>query len=309
MAQSNSVPVPAADNVAGSQVGGANCQDCVFPAGSSQEPENKVQNTPGGTPLLCLPRVIALLSQKGGPGKTTTTVNVSAALVQAGYPCLVIDVDPQRAAGRCFGVDLSSHDSSVYALFRETRPLSEVIVRTASGVDLVPSHPDLIEMAFDMRPGGQFRLKSALDSWAERTGASDEQRYKFILIDCPPDLNVLSANALMAATDVVIPVQPEPLSLFTLEDVFAFVKDARRANRTLRIMGFVLNRVSAQRESHLRQTLAFLQGVPYPVLGHVRDSGYLARAPETGRTIFQLAPQSGAADDYRKLAEALNGRK
>jgi chromosome partitioning protein len=255
----------------------------------------------------CSPRTIALLSQKGGPGKTTTSVNLAAALAQAGHPSLVIDMDPQRAAGRCLGVSLASPSASIYAVLLGEKTLRDVIVHTDSGVCLAPSHPDLAALAFDTRASREARLKLAIESLL---GDQTEPQYAFILIDCPPDLDVLSANALMAATHVIIPVEPEPLSLFTLEDVLLFVRDVRLLNTRLQVMGFVLNKVSDRRQAQVKQTLTVLSAMPHPVLGQVRDSAYLVRAPETGRTIFQVAPTSAVADDYGHLVEVVvNGRK
>ena len=85
-----------------------------------------------------------------------------------------------------------------------------------------------------------------------------------------------------------------------------FVRDVRLVNTRLKVMGFVVNKVSERRQAQLRQTLIVLNQLPHPVLGHVRDSAYLARAPETGRTIFQLAPDSAAAADYRRLVEVVS---
>ncbi len=262
----------------------------------------------------CTPLVIALLSQKGGPGKTTTSINLAAALAQVGHPSLVIDMDPQRAAGRCLGVSLASPSASIYTVLLGEKTLRDVtattvlwIIHTDSGVYLAPSHPDLAALSFDTRASREARLKLAIESLL---GDQTETQFAFILIDCPPDLDVLSANALMAASHVIIPVEPEPLSLFTLEDVLLFVRDVRLLNTRLQVMGFVLNKVSDRRQAQVKQTMVVLGAMPHPVLGQVRDSAYLVRAPETGRTIFQVAPTSAVADDYRYLVEVVvNGRK
>jgi chromosome partitioning protein len=261
------------------------------------------------------PHTIALLSQKGGPGKTTTSVNLAAALAQAGHPSLVIDMDPQRAAGRCLGVSLTSSSASIYTVLLGEKMLRDVIIHTDSDVYLAPSHPDLAALSFDTRASREARLKLAIEALR---GDNAEPRFEFILVDCPPDLDVLpclvrqdrSANALMAASHVIIPVEPEPLSLFTLEDVLLFVRDVRLLNTRLQVMGFVLNKVSDRRQAQVKQTMVVLGAMPHPVLGQVRDSAYLVRAPETGRTIFQVAPTSAVADDYRHLVEVVvNGRK
>ncbi len=299
----------------------------VGAAGDIQDGKHLGQDTPVSQALVpsfsCLrsadptpkSRTIALLSQKGGPGKTTTSINLAAALAQAGHPSLVIDMDPQRAAGRCLGVSLASSSASIYTVLLGDKTLRDVIVHTDSGVYLAPSHPDLAALSFDTRASREARLKLAIESLL---GDQTEPQFAFILIDCPPDLDVLSANALMAASHVIIPVEPEPLSLFTLEDVLLFVRDVRLLNTRLQVMGFVLNKVSDRRQpaltaspgAQVKQTLVVLGAMPHPVLGQVRDSAYLVRAPETGRTIFQVAPASMVADDYRHLVEVvINGRK
>lgn len=254
------------------------------------------------SPTPASPHVIAFLSQKGGPGKTTTSINLAAALVMQGQACLVIDIDPQRAAGRCLGVSVSSSADSIYAVLTGIRTLREIVAHTQSGVDVAPSHPNLAALSFDTRASREARLKLAIESLLQE---ADYPPYPFILIDCPPDLDVMSANALIAATNVVIPVEPEPLSLFTLADVLMFIRDVRLVNPRLQVMGFVVNKVSKRRQAQTRQTLIILAQLPHPVLGHVHDSAHLVRAPETGRTIFQIAPNSVPAGDYRKLAEVI----
>lgn len=294
--QLDSSPVPACSTANG-----------LDDAGCPGERELEAGGTPASKPAQPTPRIIALLSQKGGSGKTTTAVNLAAALVRAGHSSLVIDVDPQRAAGHCLGVSLTSSAASTHQVLRGNKTLGEIIVHTKSGVDIAPSHPDLTALAFDTSVTQEARLKLAIESLLQESGRVP---YPFILIDCPPGLDVLSANALIAATRVVIPVEPEPLSLYTLPDMLRFINDVRLVNPRLQVMGFVLNKVSGQRQAQIKQTLRMLGKLHHEILGQVHDSAYVARAPGTGRTIFEVAPTCAAADDYHRLMEIVsNGRK
>jgi chromosome partitioning protein len=265
---------------------------------------------PAGS-LLAAPRpatrVVAVLAEKGGVGKTTTAINLAAAFVEADHECLLIDMDAQGGgATGALGVRTPPAEQSVLAVLLEHALLSNVIVRTDAGLDLVPSNFGLAGLAFMADLAKEMRLRVALSQFVN----TPDCVYSYIFIDCPPRLDVFSVNALVAADVVLIPIVPEPLPELTLGDVFRAIRHVRllRAGQsTLEIKGFIPNRVNRRREALTRDVLGRLPpGVP--VLPAIHDSAYISRAPQFGKTIFQLAPNSTAAEEYRQLArEIANG--
>ncbi len=249
-------------------------------------------------------RVVAVIAEKGGVGKTTTAVNLAAAFVEADEECLLIDMDAQGGgATGALGVRTPPAEQSVLAVLLEQSPLSNTIMRTASGIDLIPSNFGLTGLAFMADLAREMRLRSAL---AQFVGTPDCP-YSYIFIDCPPRLDVFSVNALVAADLVVIPFVPEPLPELTLSDVFKAIRQVRllrAGQRTLEVRGFIPNRVNRRRGALTRDVLKRLPpGIS--VLPAIHDSAYISRAPESGKTVFQVAPHSQAADEYRRLRQAL----
>ncbi len=244
---------------------------------------------------------IAVINQKGGVGKTTTTVNLGAALARMGYRVLLLDMDPQ--ANLTVHVDkrpdLESH--TLTSLLVEDQPLADLVQPT--GVDrlfVVPSDTSLagVEQVLANRIGRETILREALDAFGQ---AKD---FDFVLFDCPPSLGVLSANALVAADHVLIPMQAEYLSLqgmAKLVEVIQLVQ--KRLNPALRI-GCVLpcmvdartnlsSEVLREIDTHFGQLLA---------RSRIRNNVKLAEAPSFGRTIFEHAPDSNGARDYETFA-------
>jgi chromosome partitioning protein len=181
-------------------------------------------------------RVIAIVNQKGGVGKTTTTVNLSAALAELGQRVLVIDLDPQGNTTSGFGVDKTALERDVYDLLLGDVPIEELMVDTgAHDVALVPATVNLagVEVELVSVSGRESRLKKALEPLLGQ--------YAYILIDCPPSLGLLTVNALTAATEVLIPVQAEYYALeglSQLTNVVARVRDT--LNPHLRITGLLV---------------------------------------------------------------------
>ncbi|GBD18038.1 Sporulation initiation inhibitor protein Soj [bacterium HR27] len=163
--------------------------------------------------------VIAFFNQKGGTAKTTSTLNVGAALAERGQRVLALDLDPQASLTMALGIDIARLEASVYDLLVEDPlPLSEVIVATRiEGFDLVPSHPDLA--------AAELELLNALERerrLAHALAAADPLPYDYVLIDSPPALNILSVNILVAATALVIPIEPHPF-----EEILTWVERLR----------------------------------------------------------------------------------
>jgi len=248
-------------------------------------------------------RIYALANQKGGVGKTTTTVNLSAYLAGLGQRVLVVDVDPQANATASLGVDKNQLPAgSTYEVFVDDAPLPDVVVATPVGsLELAPASPQLagaeIELV-DMR-GRETKLRGALRAVRDL--------YDYILIDCPPSLGLLTVNALAAAHGVIVPVQCEYLALEGLTQLMTTIQLVRRSlNPTLQVRGLLMTmfdgranlarQVKDEVEKHFTGQV-FASIVPRNVR--------LSEAPSYGQPILAYAPQSPGAQAYQAFAREL----
>ena len=246
-----------------------------------------------------MPRVLAVVNQKGGVGKTTTTVNLAAALAQAGRRVLLVDVDPQGNATMGSGIDKRTLARTVYHALLGLGELSGIRVRAErGGYDLVPANRELAgaEVELVELPSRETRLKAAL----ERVAAD----YDYILIDCPPSLSLLTVNALAAAHRVLIPMQCEYYALEGLSDLVGTIKRVRaNLNPALDIAGLLRTmydprntlsqQVSRELEAHFGDKV-FRTLVPRNVR--------LAEAPSYGVPAVLWDPSSKGAQAYMALA-------
>ncbi len=287
-------------------------------------------------------RTIALMNQKGGVGKTTTTVNLGAALADAGHRVLLVDLDPQAHMTLHVGVDSEAVEHTVYDLMVDADvTVEQVIHQVTDRLALVPSEVNLAGIEAELAPKmitgrAQHVLKQKLGKISRRhggtkarrhEGGSDEsqsggtdnsQSFDYVLIDCPPSLGLLTVNALTMADEVIVPMQAQFLALQGLSKLLETVGMIQQSfNPRLRVSGIVVC-------MHERQTIlagevmadltAFLesardQNEPWseaqilspPVRRNIR----LAECPSFGRTIFDYAPASHGAEDYRRLAESV----
>jgi chromosome partitioning protein len=248
-------------------------------------------------------RTIAIVNQKGGTGKTTTAVNLAAALGEKGKSVLLIDLDPQYSTTTWYAV--TPHGRGVFDLFSEpdNTALKDLIQKTATAnVSLVPSSAWLVgaEKALSSEPGAETILK-------ERIGELSDEAYSHILIDCPPTLGILTVNALTAAREVLVPVECHVMGLQGLAQLVQTVELVRRRlNPDLGIAGILACRVD-QRTNHSPEVVEKLRSrfpdKTYSTI--IRENVRLAECPSMGEPITSYAPTSAGAEDYRKLAEEL----
>ncbi|HWA98672.1 MAG TPA: AAA family ATPase [Pirellulales bacterium] len=260
-------------------------------------------------------RSIAILNQKGGVGKTTTAVNLSAALAATGQRVCLIDLDPQAHATLHLGLEPRPEDRSVYDVLTGGAMLADVRTQVDENLWVVGSHLDLAaaEMELAGVVGRELILRDQLEK-SHQLG--DGEAFDYLFIDCPPSLGVLTLNALAAVDEVFIPLQPHFLALHGLSKLLETIElVSRRLNPRLRLSGVVL----CMFESGTRLAVEVGRDVddffsksrtnghkPWsgaqPFHTRIRRNIRLAESPSFGQSIFQYAPDSNGADDYRQLA-------
>lgn len=251
------------------------------------------------------PKIIAVANQKGGVGKTTTTINLSAALAESGFQVLVVDLDPQGNASTGLGIDKSDREFTTYELLLEDIDLKDVIQKSAvEGLSIIPATVDLSSADLELISNEKrsFLLHDAL-----RQTQIDKFGFDFILIDCPPSLNLLTVNAMIAAHSVLVPLQSEFFALEGLSQLMLTVREVRQAgNKDLRIEGVVLtmydkrNNLSQQVEQDARDNLGemvFKTMIPRNVR--------LSEAPSFAMPVLTYDSTSKGAVAYRELAQEL----
>ena len=245
-------------------------------------------------------RIVAICNQKGGVGKTTSAVNLSVALSTLGKKVLLIDLDPQaNSSVTFFGFDVFSSPRSVYnVLIEENVSVREVIKRASEGIDVLPSNLNLAgaELELTGSIAGETALRDKL--------SPIQGEYDFIFIDCPPALNIFTINALVAATEVFVCVQPSFLPMVGTEQLTRTVKIVKdRLNKELRISGVILTlcdeRKIISRES-INEINRYFSDVVYD--SRIRVDVKLEEAPSHTKSIFGYAPDSHGAEDYMNLA-------
>jgi chromosome partitioning protein len=247
------------------------------------------------------PRIVAIANQKGGVGKTTTAINLSAALTRHGKKVLLIDIDPGSHATYGLGILAHKLEKTVYNLLKGDTPIDEVIIEILIedlSMDFVPSSLELAEaeMILFNTPGREYLLSNALSS---------VKKYDFILIDCPPSLGLLTLNSLVAAKEVFIPLQTEFLALQGLSkllDSIAIVKE--RLNPELELMGVCATRFDGRKilnREVVEKIKTYFGDKAYSL--PIRENISLAESPSHGLTIFEYSPSSYGAEDYMTLAK------
>jgi chromosome partitioning protein len=246
-----------------------------------------------------MPRIYAIAQQKGGVGKTTTVINLGAALADAGKRVLLVDLDPQGALTAGVGENPSAIAQTIYEVLRNGRAeLSSVIRNTSFQADLVPANIDLAaaEIELTSEPGRERILAEKLIPVAAQ--------YDFVLIDCPPSLGLLTLNALTAATDVLIPVQTQYFALRGLDLLLTTIHKVKgRINSALEIRGILPTMVD-NRTIHAREVMEELRNTYGQLVCKtvIPQTIKIADAQVAAQSIHQFAPSSPASEAYRELA-------
>src|SRR5438552_15353686 len=254
-------------------------------------------------------RRIAIINQKGGVGKTTSAVNLAAALARCGQRVCIIDLDPQAHATTHLGIEPDGKSTSMYDVLIDSRPLAEVRKQVEERLWIAGSDINLAAAEVELAGvvGREVILRDLLQP--------DEGEFDFVFMDCAPSLGVLTLNALAAADEVFIPLQPHFLALHgmgKLLETTALV--ARRINPGLKVTGVVLCMFESATK-HAQEVVKDLEGYferardgNTPWAGarvfatRIRRNIKLAECPSFGRSIFQYAPRSNGAEDYVALA-------
>jgi chromosome partitioning protein len=251
-------------------------------------------------------RIYTLVNQKGGVGKTTTTINLAAFLAQMGQRVLVIDLDPQANATACLGVDKRAVQGSTYdALLSRDIPAASVLYNERLNLSLLPSSPSLAgaEVELVEEDAREFRLRDALETL--------DEKFDYILIDCPPSLGILTVNGLIAARDgVLVPVQCEYLALEGLGQLTQTIQRVQSSLfPNLQVRGVVLTMFDPRTNLSndvVREVNNHFPGQVFKSV--IPRSIRLAEAPSYGLPISAYAPSSVGAQAYEALAkELLNG--
>lgn len=258
-------------------------------------------------------RIFTISNQKGGVGKTTTTVNIAAAFAKHGLKVLVIDLDPQGNASTALGVDHTSEVPSVYDVLIDDFPLEDVIQKSPEFDQLycVPStiHLAGAEIELVSQVAREHRLRTALDDFVKRAQASDTS-WDYIFIDCPPSLGLLTINGFVAATEVLIPIQCEYYALEGLSQLLNSIQLIQKhLNPVLHLSTILLTMFDSRTNLANQVAEDVREHFPHEVLSAVIPRAVrISEAPSFGQSVISHDPSGIGAISYLEAAAEIAGR-
>ncbi len=261
-------------------------------------------------PVRKQPRVLAVSNQKGGVGKTTTAINLGTALAAIGEKVLIVDMDPQGNASTGLGVPRETRRITIYDVIVDGRSVTDAAVHTAvPGLDIIPADADMsgVEIELSQADRRSYRLRDALTG----QGRDGHTGYDYVLIDCPPSLNLLTLNAMAAADGVLVPLQCEFFALEGLSQLMKTIEMVRQSlNPTLEIQGLVLTMYDRRN--------ALSGQVAADVRSHFGDKVYeaviprnvrVSEAPSFGKPVLIYDLKCTGSQAYLRLAKEVVGRE
>jgi len=246
--------------------------------------------------------IVAVFNQKGGVGKTTTALNLAAAMVRRGYKTIGIDLDPQAQFSSILGVSATSVDTSIFGFFQHNRSVHEMIQISASGIHIIPSHVELskVDALYGKGYNAINKLNTSLK--AENLPLEDEHW----VLDCCPMLGVLSLNAIFACDGIIIPISADYLSLKAAMQIQKTLSALEKVLKRRVVRRYVFTRFDMRRRMArdvlLKAAAEFGEDVCRTLIS---ENVSLAESPSLNKTIFEHAPNSRGAADYEALLEEL----
>jgi chromosome partitioning protein len=247
-------------------------------------------------------KIVSIAIQKGGAGKTTTTVNLAAALRDSGKKILLIDLDPQAGLSHSLGISDDLEPNIYHLLKRESAgepALAEDAIVERYGVDVLPSSFELASTELELV--SVYGREHILSQILQRLNG----KYDYVLLDCPPSIGMLTVNALVASRYLLMPLQAEYLSLKGAKSFLKYLNIVSRLNNSIEVLGFVLTKYDARKTmtGEVEECLKQEYGSDKVFDSHIRNNIALAKAQQAGMDIFSFEKSSNGAADYFKVGE------